>query len=305
MILTIFGAPKPFRGAAAAAQWNAIMSWASLRPRPQIILMGDAEGADQMSRDIGALHVPDVARNEFGTPLVSSLFTLAAAHAEHAVVCYANADVMFTDTLPRAAQTAAGRWDSFLLTGRRYDVPLGGRWEFGDPHWQSALDALARHRGRLDPWIAADYFVFPRGQFTDVPPFALGRTVWDNWLIYAARAARIAVVDATAAVLAVHQRHDYSHHRGGREGVWEGREAQRNRALAGGVDHAFCVADATHVLTRSGRLWPAIRPVYLWRRAYAWPVFQPRARVVRGVLQAVLAMSRPLRRRMGWTLGPR
>jgi len=303
--VTIFSAPKPFRGPADAAQWNAIMSWGSLRPRPQIILMGDAEGGRHVSRDLGALHVPDIPYNEFGTPLVSGMFALAAERAEHSVLCYANADVMFTDTLPQAARTVAGRWDSFLLTGRRYDVSLGGRWEFGDPTWQDALDAVARRRGRLDPWIAADYFVFRRGEFSDVPPFALGRTVWDNWLIYAARAARIAVVDATAAVLAVHQRHDYSHHPGGREEIWAGPEAQRNLALAGGLDHAFCIADATHVLTRSGALRSAIHPVYLWRRAYAWPVLHPRARVMRGVLQAILALSRPLRRRLGWTLGPR
>ncbi len=43
MTLTLFTAPKPFRRPAGMAQWNAIMSWSRLEPRPEILLMGNAD----------------------------------------------------------------------------------------------------------------------------------------------------------------------------------------------------------------------------------------------------------------------
>jgi hypothetical protein len=57
------------------------------------------------------------------------------------------------------------------------------------------------------------------------------------------------VVDATRAVMAIHQNHDYAHIPDGVEGAWKGPEAQRNLALAGGYEHVFTLSDATWLLT--------------------------------------------------------
>jgi hypothetical protein len=56
------------------------------------------------------------------------------------------------------------------------------------------------------------------------------------------------VIDASRAVMAVHQNHDYSHHPQGERGVWEGAEAKRNRELMGGWHHSFTLSDASHRL---------------------------------------------------------
>lgn len=305
MSVAIFASPKPFRGLAKVQQMNALHSWASIVPTPEILLMGDAEGTFEAARAVGARHLPDIPLNEFGTPLVNGLFAAAETAAANSVLCYVNSDIMLTGSFLRAVASVPGHQQRYLLTGRRYQVSLEIPWDFADPGWQQALNALATRTGHLDSWIAADYFAFPRKLRLDIPAFALGRTTWDNWLLYRARAMRIPVIDATRYVLAVHPRHDYSHHPEGAAGVWKGPEAARNLELAGGARYAFSIADATHVLTGQGALRPAVHPVYLWRRAYSWAVLYPPARPVRAVLDVLLALSKPFRKRIGWTLGPR
>ena len=99
-----------------------------------------------------------------------------------------------------------------------------------------------------------DYFLFTRGLFGTIPPFALGRARYDNWLIWRARRARAIVIDATGFVCAIHQRHDYSHLAGGKREAYFGQEARRNQQLAGKWRHLhlYSPIDATHFLSPEG-----------------------------------------------------
>jgi hypothetical protein len=73
-MLTLFAIPKHFRGHIATIQRNAIASWTRLNPRPEIMLFGNEDGAAETARELGLRHFPEVARNEFGTPLLGDLF---------------------------------------------------------------------------------------------------------------------------------------------------------------------------------------------------------------------------------------
>ncbi len=106
--------------------------------------------------------------------------------------------------------------------------------------------------GRRHPSSGMDYFVFPRGMLKNMPDFAVGRPGWDNWMIFNARVLRIPVIDATGAVTAIHQNHDYAHHPGLKEGVVAGPEAQRNIALLGGSRHSLNIRHADFILTAQG-----------------------------------------------------
>jgi len=69
----------------------------------------------------------------------------------------------------------------------------------------------ARTRGKLQIARNIDYFAFSRGLYPAMPPLAVGRFWWDNWLVWKVRSMGAPVVDASAVVTAVHQNHDYSH----------------------------------------------------------------------------------------------
>ena len=114
------------------------------------------------------------------------------------------------------------------------------------------LDWSTLGRGRRRGADALDYFLFSPGLFAEVPPFAVGRTVWDNWLVWKARDEGALVVDASSTVDAIHQDHSYAHV-GSLGKVRVSPEAEENRRLAGGKLHLYSRFDATHRLTVSDR----------------------------------------------------
>ncbi|MEM3485716.1 MAG: hypothetical protein QXI12_08850, partial [Candidatus Methanomethyliaceae archaeon] len=208
-MLTLFTIPKPFCGRFAVIQRNAIRSWTLLKPACEILLFGDDEGTAEMAAEFGLRHIPDVACSEYGTPLVSDLFEQAQQLATHDLLCYVNADIILMSDLMAAVRRIPFR--RFLMAGRRWDVDLTQPWSFENPDWEIRLREYVYHYGRLHDPAGIDYFVFPRGLWKTIPPFAIGRTIWDNWLIYGARARGAAVVDATQATMVVHQNHNYTH----------------------------------------------------------------------------------------------
>lgn len=52
-MLTLFTTAKPFRGHDGIIQWNALKSWALLRPSVEVILFGDEEGAAKTAEELG------------------------------------------------------------------------------------------------------------------------------------------------------------------------------------------------------------------------------------------------------------
>lgn len=298
-MLTLFAIPKPFHGRIETIQRNAIQSWTLLRPVCEIILFGDEKGTAEVAGEFKVCHIPEVARNEFGTPLVSSLFETTERVAAYDLLCYINADIVLMNDFMKAVQQVSERKRRFLLVGQRWDVGINQLWNFQHPDWQERLRAYVAECGELSPPTGIDYFVFPRGFWGEIPPFAIGRLVWDNWLIYRARSLRAPVVDATGSVLAVHQNHDYAHYPMGKTGIIGGPEAKCNMEIAGGYSHVFTLEDVTHILTPSG---PKLDVSYsrLRRHLDTLPILFPRLRPAVRMVRAFGRALRHLRLKLGF-----
>ena len=247
-MLTLFAMPKPFRGHIATIQRNAIGSWVRLHQCCQVLLFGEEEGTAEVAREFGICHIPQVARNEYGTPLLSDLFQQAQPLARHDLLCYVNCDIVLGHTFLRAVEMVRQWSQRFLMVGECWNLDVTQALAFDQPQWADDLARLARQRGKSRGPFWIDYFVFPRGLYEQTPPFALGRAYFDNWLIWKARALGAAVVDATPVVLGVHQNHDYSHVSGGQKYTLQGEEAKQNLKLGGGMRHRYLICDATHRL---------------------------------------------------------
>jgi hypothetical protein len=282
--LTLYTAPRSFRGPVAEAQLRAIRSWQRLQPACEILLLGDEDGMVDAARALGVRHIPRIDRNEFGTPLVSSIIQIAEAEGRGDILCYINADIILTQSFAHAV-AAMGR-ERFLMVGRRRDLDPSLLPDIDDPRWEERLVQAALNAGRLHEATGIDYFVHSRGLWPLVPPFALGRTMWDNWLVFAARRDRIPVIDASDCVYAIHQNHGYSHHVGGEEGVFKGAEAVRNLELGGGYGCAFTIDDATHVVV-NGKPKLAIDVVHVRQRNSRISVLYPWTRIVTRPIEAV------------------
>jgi len=248
--ITIFSLPKPFTGNIATIQRNAIKSWINLAVKPEIILLGDDEGVAETAREFGLVHIPDIERSPFGTPLVSAIFERAQAQASCDLVAYVNTDIVLCDDFSASIRVLQSDDRPFLAVGRRWDLAVREEIDFSDPRWDTVLLDRARTDGMLHASSGIDYFIFRRGLYREIPPFAVGRTAWDNWLIWEARQRGAALLDATHAITAVHQEHDYNHSAGGVRAVWLGDEAKRNQQLAAG--RIMTINDADLVLRGRG-----------------------------------------------------
>jgi hypothetical protein len=287
-MITIFAMPKAFRGHIDVIQRNAIKSWTRLSIKPEIILLGTDEGTAEVAREFGLRHIPEVARNAEGTPLVNDLFAQAQRYAANNFLCYVNADIILLDDFSAAVEKITRLHSPLLMVGQRTDLDITQPIDFSNSDWERRLREEARASGVPRPYTFIDYFAFSKGLYADLLPLALGRGGWDNWLIWRARSCKATVIDVSSAVLAVHQNHDYSHHPDGSKGVWNGPEAQRNRELIGLWYHKHTIEDASHHLTPHG----------LKRsRRHAWLVVKRAWSHPRGVVLLTLEMlSRPFRR---------
>ena len=254
-MISVFTIPKPFKGHIKVIQTNAIRSWLELRPSCQIIVFGDEEGVAETAKELGVQHVPDIKRNEFGTPLLDYVFRTAHDLAEHNILCYVNADMILMSDFIKAVQIVSQKEREFLVVGRRWNVDMDGPFDFEQNHWEEQLRAYAIECERLNPYkpwrYAMDYFAFSRGLFHDIPPLAVGRGGWDNWMVYRARSVRVPAIDVGNFTTVLHQNHDYSHLPMGEEEIYKGVEAQSNIRMAGGRDHMFNLMHVTHLLTSS------------------------------------------------------
>src|SRR5262245_24966965 len=297
-MITFFTTGKPFTGHNAIIQRNALKSWKLAAPNAEVILFGDEQGAAETAAELGIRHIAEVERavcgnGQTGPKVLRSFFDAAQKLARHETLCYSNCDIVLTeDFLPAVNQVTENKRE-FLIVGRRWDTDVREEIRFEEADWAERMREMARakrHRLKGD-WI--DYFVFPRGLYLGkLPPFLIGRVFWDQWLVWKAKSAGAALVDASDAVMAIHQNHDYGYHPAGKAGVWSDEFSQRNYKLAGGRRHLCTIDDATHLLGPAGlrgnpgRSWRAFTRSVRIAKQLAWTT--------------ALDWTRPARHVIGW-----
>ena len=297
-MLTIFSWPKPFHGHIETIQRNAIHSWVLLRPKCEVILFGDEQGTAEIAAELDIRHISDVECNEYGTPLLSSMFRLAQDTTKHQLMCLANTDIILMSDFLEGVRQVHEQRHRFLIVGQRWDLDLGEPVDFDNVDWEEELRSQVTKHGKLHSPKGIDYFVFPRGLYSDLPPFAIARSAYDNWLVYRTRSMNVPVVDATKAVTVIHQNHDYSHLPMGLAATLAGPEVKRNRELLGGGEHSFGIKHATWMLTTQG-LRRALTMQHLYRQLDAVPVLFPRLHFLGIPKRIYIALYKTIRSKLG------
>jgi len=242
--------PKPFHGYIGTIQRNAIRSWTLLRPECEVILFGDEEGVAEAARDLKVKHVPSVKRNSYATPLLDDMFGQVEKVAKNDLLALVNGDIILMSDFMASVGRVKGLGRRFLMCGRRWNVDIREPYDFSEG-WEGRMREFVRATGKLVPPNSIDFFVYPRGLWGKVPAFAIGRPRYDNWMIYTALDSGAMVIDATPAVMSVHQNHDYLHVPQGKNNSWEGPEAEVNKDLYGREKPLYSLEDASHTLTES------------------------------------------------------
>ena len=138
--------PKPFEGHVGVIQRNALASWRAVLPGAEIVVFGDEPGAGDAAAAVGARFVPDVERNEYGTPLLGSTFRRLAESSSHELLAYVNADIVLLPDFVQALARVSVR--PFLLVSRRWNLDVREPLDLsGD--WAGSLRARVRADGEL------------------------------------------------------------------------------------------------------------------------------------------------------------
>jgi hypothetical protein len=274
--LTIFSAPKPFTNPHIdLIQRNAIRSWVELGPEVEVLLIGEEAGLAEAARNLGVRHLPDVRRNSYGTPLVSSMFDLARQASVSPLLACVNADILLFPDLIHGLRVIHRQASMFLTIGQRWDLDITAPLDTSTG-WQERLRQETLSRGKLHRASGSDYFVFPRDGYTIIPDFAIGRAGWDNWMIYEGRARGWPVVDASPDIMVVHQNHDYSHLPGGQPHYRLPETADNVRMMIS-PRCVFELRDGSHCL-ENGKLTPApLTWNRFWREVEIFPLVKLRS----------------------------
>lgn len=293
--LTIFTAPKAFTNPhISLIQRNALQNWLHLGPEVAVLMMGQEVGMPEVAAEMGIRNVHEVKCNEAGPPLISSMIAYARELTDSPYLCISNADVLYFPDVISATQDMARLSENFVILGQRWDLDVRQEIDFS-PGWQDRLWQDVRQRGRMHPPLGSDYFIFPRQLLADIPDFTIGRSGWDNWIIYHALQRGWDIVDASHSLRLVHQNHDYSHLPGNRP-PYKLPETKKNIALAGGEENMLTILDLPNQLVK-GKIRPA--PLTFARLVRKLEVsLTPKEKQRRGLRWRLTRQVRKLRRRL-------
>lgn len=206
-MLTIFTTPRAFRGEYKIIQENAINSWINIGSGVEIILFGNEYGIDKIANKYHIRHTPKIKRNVYGTPLVDSLFYEAGVEARGDILLYINSDIILPPDFMEIVKVIQRKFNRFLVIGERIDFEVDEAIDFGDKRKSSGLFRRARRLGNFHGRTGIDFFLYSKGLWKKIPPLAIGRFSWDNWLVYEGFKQSGNLIDVSYIVRVIHQNH--------------------------------------------------------------------------------------------------
>ncbi len=297
--LTIFTAPKPFLDShVSIIQRNALLNWVNLGEVIKVVVVGDEPGIREICEEIGVEHISEVHCNEYGTPMLSSIFSLAHRANDAPLMAYCNADILFLSDLLDAVDGLLELCQPFLGVGQRWDLDIQKSVDFSSD-WELDISRLIRSKGKKHEQSGSDYFIFSKQSFLNIPDFSVGRAGWDNWMIYKARWHHWPVIDLTNSLTAIHQNHDYSHLAGGRKHYFQP-ESTVNVKLGGGRRTIFTLIDTTHEFKNGSLQRKKLDRKSFFRRIETFPLVGLRSKFLGSLAFILLHPIKAFNEIKGW-----
>lgn len=242
----IFAIPKSFGKDVAVdvTQRNAIRTWKSVAD--DVLIFGDDPGVEDTAIEFGCKAFPEVSKNDYGTPLLSSVFKRVQEYRNNEVLVYVNSDIMLGESFKSGLNFMAFNASSpekWMMVGKRLDINYNRQLDFKlpmDKETEVNLTAVSTLHGPS----GIDYFCFPSTCTIEMPDLAVGRPTWDNWLLAEMRRQKIPVIDGTEVMNVFHQNHLPAYKSYSKEAVLN-RHISRS-FLGGNLD---TINNSTHYLT--------------------------------------------------------
>ena len=231
-MITLFTTPKDFSGIFDIIQTNALNSWRIISPEIQILVIGNSKGSKEVAASITAEFIPEVGCSSDGVPLINKLFSIAQSQAKYPIIAYVNADILLPPNLLEVISLLQKIRSNFLAVGSRWDLDVNKAINFARnddtaSFWEHAKNNAQKHRP-----AGIDYFIYNKTLWNNIPPLAIGRFGWDNWLLWKARRLGVPLINVTECIFAVHQNHGYNFHNyTNKASLKKSKDVLRNKAI--------------------------------------------------------------------------
>ena len=266
-MMTVLTSAKPFTGSVAALQRKSFANWHRVDPAAEIVLFGACKGAEKVCGELNVRQVTDMETSETGVPYFDSVARWARENARYDVQVYANADILLPPNFCKyVAKVPSG---PFLMIGQRVDLKKDAVFD-PDDFYEQLKRVLRTRQAEVHRPSGMDFFVFRRGMWQDLKPLIVGRGGYDSALVAYCLRKGIPVIDASFAFPVVHQWHDYSHVKDGRQQAHYGAEAQFNFETHGLRGFGPNCLDADLMMTRNGEIAPNTRKSRLRKLEIGW-----------------------------------
>eukprot|EP01127_Copromyxa_protea_P012474 TRINITY_DN3268_c0_g1_i1.p1 TRINITY_DN3268_c0_g1~~TRINITY_DN3268_c0_g1_i1.p1 ORF type:complete len:355 (+),score=75.22 TRINITY_DN3268_c0_g1_i1:653-1717(+) len=207
--VTFVTCPKSFP---SRSQMLGLMTWLTLDPQPEIIYVSDDPGVAEVAAEYGIRHITNVRVNEYGTPLLDFIFHEAQEQARGEIIVFLNTDILtlqnFMDVLLYVVELSR-KLDNFLVVGPRQDTDLDPSFYTVGSDWHEKFANRYMNKGVWTSSTALDYFIFKKGFFPEFPPFAIGRFVWDTWIMSHSLHGQYPTINGKNQIQAFHVNHHY------------------------------------------------------------------------------------------------
>ncbi len=230
---------------------NSVESWKkAILPHGNIILFDDLKGRIKGLSNIDDITViEELKKNRWNIPTLDYMFHQAKeAYPRTQYICYVNGDIILPDDFYDRIAPLFELKTEFMLGASPFDIPCPFFINYSDKDWYTKV--ISQHGGYWRGDVAIDLFLFTRNALRRIPPFAVGRSAYDNYLIGHGKEVTGTLINGTRGIGAIHQDHDYRPFKNFYH-VVSLPEAEKNKKIAGG----YCRCSlkmATHVLDQNG-----------------------------------------------------
>ena len=209
-MLTIYSTFRPFTDELAVnSQLDAVQSWLLLKPKPEILIIGNDSKTKMICNRYGLKHI-ESEFSKYGTPMLEAMMRNAEKNARNKIMALVSGDIVLFQETMDAVKSLDKSFDMFCGVSIKTDVdPSSYKIDFSNPNWYE----LAKKKGWHTVATSGDFFVHPKG-FLDampkMPPFVIGRGMCDSWLLYFSNQNNF-LVNITEAVPLYHVPHHHEY----------------------------------------------------------------------------------------------
>jgi len=215
-MFTIFTMMRPMVKEFLSVQTNSLLSWTKLHQDVEILVYGlhESKVRDFIAKENRLTGIEDEGfRSKQGSLLVNKVLNHAYKSKANDVLVMANSDNLYFSDFTNAITKLDTLYPEFVAVGRRINVDYENRFiDFSNETWQHSEKSFISETGKLHGAAGADFFIIKlkKNYLKDMLDFRVGRTRYDNHMLWRFSQLNIPLVNISKAVLVGHQNHSWT-----------------------------------------------------------------------------------------------